>query len=130
MKSFIQFLREDAVDIDAIQHHGHMVGLYHTRNDVNPTTASKKREKEYREKLSKHGVVSTSKGGLEHPDPDAHDALKAGVAQGVDAEWKAQPKSRTNPNHPRYVKPHHEKDPRVGLGAYLKATRSFNRKKK
>tara|TARA_R100000008_G_C3534695_1_gene141307 strand:- start:203 stop:592 length:390 start_codon:yes stop_codon:yes gene_type:complete len=125
MKTYTQLIEElcEATGIDhkAIQHHGHMMALYRTRNMLNPQKAARKEKDKHIEKLKKHGVEVSKYGGVKHPDADADKALKLGISHGVNAEYDAQPQYRHDTVR-KSNKIRREVGDFTGLDAYRKAT--------
>ena len=114
MKSFLQYISEDN---KAIQHHGHMYAVYHTRNRMNPQLAARQERNKHLEHLKRYGVTTAKEGGVAHPDPESRRALGLGLAQGMDSEHNAQPEYRKR-NLKSASKIRSETTPFTGLAAF------------
>jgi len=94
MKTYAQLIEElceaAKIDVKAIEHHGHMMALYRTRNMLNPQLAARKEMEKHIEKLKKHGAVVSKYSGVKHPDADADRLLKTGISKGISSEYDAQ----------------------------------------
>ena len=136
MKTYRRLLEElceaAKIDHEAIKHHGHMMALYRTRNMLNPQKAARDGAENHLNKLKKHGVVVGKRGSLAHKDPIARKALSAGIANGVDIEYDAQPPVRHGQSYAKSINPRtsaklrKEVGPFTGLAAYRKATGKHN----
>jgi hypothetical protein len=129
MKTYTQLIEElceaASIDVEAIEHHGHMMALHRTRNMLNPQLAARNEMKKHIEKLQNQGVEVDKYGGVKHPDPDAHKALNTGIASGSGAEYDAQPQYRHDTVR-KSSKIRREVGDFTGLDAYRKATGKHN----
>ena len=136
MKTYTQLIEElceaAKIDLDAIEHHGHMMALYRTRNMLNPQKAARDSAKDHSNRLKKYGVVVGKFGSHSHPDPTAQRALASGIANGEDVELDAQPPVRYGKSYAKSINPmtsaklRKEVGPFTGLAAYRKATGKHN----
>jgi len=125
MKTYARLIEElceaAKIDVKAIEHHGHMMALYRTRNMLNPQLATRNEMEKHIEKLKKHGAVVSKYSGVKHPDADADRLLKTGISKGISSEYDAQPQYRHDTIR-KSSKIRKEVGDFTGLDAYRKAT--------